>query len=110
MLNSTLRRYKQENVHTMPVTFADRVKLPDDVLISSLQEESVILNLDTERYFGLDDVGTRMLSVLTISTSIEAAYNLLRQEYEVDDDVLKQDLLALVDQLVDQGLIEISNQ
>jgi hypothetical protein len=94
----------------MPVSFDDRVKLPDDVLISSLQEESVILNLDTERYFGLDDVGTRMLSVLITSTSIEAAYNLLRREYEVDEDVLKQDLLALVDQLADQGLIEISNQ
>jgi Coenzyme PQQ synthesis protein D (PqqD). len=94
----------------MPVSFEDRVKLPDDVLISSLQEESVILNLDTERYFGLDDVGSRMLTVLTTSTSIEAAYNSLREEYEVDDDVLKQDLLALVDQLVEQGLIEISNQ
>jgi hypothetical protein len=94
----------------MPVSFEDRVKLPDDVLISSLQEESVILNLDTERYFGLDDVGSRMLTVLTTSTSIEAAYNSLRQEYEVDDEVLKEDLLALVDQLVEQGLIEISNQ
>ena len=94
----------------MTVSFEDRVKLPDDVLISSLQEESVILNLDTERYFGLDDVGTRMLSVLTTSASIEEAYNLLKEEYEVDDDVLKQDLLALVDQLVEQGLIQISNQ
>ena len=94
----------------MPVSFEDRVKLPDDVLISSLQEESVILNLDTERYFGLDDVGSRMLTVLTTSTSIEAAYNSLREEYEVDVEVLKQDLLALVDQLVEQGLIEISNQ
>ena len=101
---------EQEKVHKMPVSFEDRVKLPDDVLISSLQEESVILNLDTERYFGLDDVGSRMLTVLTTSTSIEAAYNSLRQEYEVDDEVLKQDLLALVDQLVEQGLIEISNQ
>ena len=94
----------------MPVSFEDRVKLPDDVLISSLQEESVILNLDSECYFGLDEVGSRMLTVLTTSTSIEAAYNSLREEYEVDDEILKQDLLALVDQLVEQGLIEISNQ
>ena len=48
--------------------------MPDDVLISNLQEESVILNLDSERYFGLDDVGTRFLSVLNTSDSIEAAY------------------------------------
>ena len=56
----------------MSISFSDRVKIPDDVLISKLQEESVILNLDSERYYGLDDVGTRFLSVLTTSESIEA--------------------------------------
>jgi hypothetical protein len=43
----------------MTISFSDRVTVPDDVLISQLQEESVILNLDSERYYGLDDVGTR---------------------------------------------------
>src|SRR5215207_10049330 len=89
----------------MPISFLDRVTVPDDVLISKLQEESVILNLDSERYFGLDDVGTRILSVLTASDSIEAAYNTLVQEYDVDGDVLRQDLLALVENLVEQGIV-----
>ena len=92
----------------MSISFADRVKVPDDVLISNLQGESVILNLDSERYFGLDDVGTRFLSVLTTSDSIEAAYNTLIQEYDVDPDVLRHDLLALVENLVAQGLIQVS--
>ena len=51
----------------MTVSFSDRVAVPDGVLISQLQEESVILNLESERYFGLDDVGTRFLTVLTTS-------------------------------------------
>jgi hypothetical protein len=89
----------------MTISFSDRVTVPDDVLISQLQEESVILNLDSERYFGLDDVGTRFLSVLTSSESIEAAYQRLREEYDVDSDVLRQDLLALVENLIDQGLL-----
>ena len=91
----------------MSISFSDRVKVPDDVLISKLQDESVLLNLESERYFGLDDVGTRILSVLTTSDSIEAAYNTLVQEYDVDSQVLRQDLLALVESLADQGLIEI---
>ena len=91
----------------MIISFSDRVKVPDEVLISNLQDESVLLNLESERYFGLDDVGTRFLSVLTTSDSIEAAYNTLVQEYDVDGQVLRQDLLALVESLVDQGLIEI---
>ena len=89
----------------MTISFSDRVTVPDDVLISQLQEESVILNLDSERYYGLDDVGTRFLSTLTGSESIEAAYEKLIGEYDVDADVLRQDLLELVENLVKQGIL-----
>ena len=94
----------------MIISFSDRVKVPDDVLISNLQGESVILNLDSERYFGLDDVGTRFLSVLTTSDSIEAAYNKLVEEYDVDGAVLRQDLFALIENLINQGILIRTNQ
>ncbi len=94
----------------MPVSFSDRVTVPEAVLISNLQEESVMLNLDNERYYGLDDVGTRMYSVLTSSESIEAAYELLVREYKVEGEVLRSDLLLLVDKLLEQGLVEISDK
>ena len=90
------------------VSFSDRVRVPDDVLISRLQEESVILNLDSERYFGLDDVGTRFLSVLTTADSIEAAYQSLAEEYDVDREVLREDLEALIQSLLQQGIIEVA--
>jgi len=93
----------------MSISFSDSVKIPDDVLISNLQDESVILNLDSERYYGLDSIGTRILSVLTTSESIEAAYNTLVQEYDVDHQALRQDLIALVENLVAQGLVKVSN-
>ena len=89
----------------MTISFSDRVTVPDDVLISKLQEESVILNLDSERYYGLDDVGTRFLSALTTSDSIETAYDRLSREYDVDPQELRDDLLALVENLIDQGLL-----
>jgi hypothetical protein len=91
------------------ISFSDRVRVPDDVLISNLQEESVILNLNSERYFGLDDVGTRMFSVLTNSDSIEAAYQSLASEYDVDRQVLRQDLIALIENLLQQGLVAIEH-
>ena len=92
----------------MQISFSDRVQVPEGVLISNLQDESVILNLDSERYFGLDNVGTRILTVLTNSESIEAAYESLLAEYNVDRTVLRQDLLALVESLLQQGLVQVS--
>ena len=93
----------------MAISFADRVRVPDDVLISNLQEESVILNLNSERYFGLDNIGTRMLSVLSNSQSIEAAYESLAREYDVDRQVLRDDLIVLVENLRQQGLVTVEH-
>ena len=94
----------------MSVSIKDRVTLPEEVLVSGLEEESVLLNLESEHYYGLDEVGTRMFSVLTTSNSIEAAFDTLIEEYDVDQEVLRQDLISLVDQLVSKGLVEISQQ
>jgi len=94
----------------MAIGFSDRAKVPEDVLISDLQSESVLLNLGSESYFGLDEVGTRIFSVLTSSPSIDAAYKQLLEEYDVDASVLRTDLIALVEQLVAQGLVEIAPQ
>ena len=77
-------------------------------MISRLQEESVLLNLDSERYYGLDDVGTRMLSVLTSSDSVQSAWLQLVDEYDVDREVLREDLVTLVERLLEQGLVEVS--
>ena len=91
------------------ISFSDRVRVPDEVLISNLQEESVILNLNSERYFGLDDVGTRMLSVLAESNTIEAAYERLLAEYDIDPQLLRSDLTSLIENLLRQGLVAIEH-
>ena len=68
----------------------------------------MLLNLDNERYYGLDDVGTRMLSVLTSSDSVQSAWLQLVDEYDVDREVLREDLVTLVERLLEQGLVEVS--
>jgi len=93
----------------MTISFSDRVRVAEDVLISKLQEESVILNIVNERYYGLDDVGTRFISVLNTSESIEAAYEVLRDEYDVDPQDLRQDLIELAEDLVKQGILIRAN-
>jgi Coenzyme PQQ synthesis protein D (PqqD) len=91
----------------VPIPFNSRVQVPADVLVSQLEGESVILNLKTESYFGLDDVGARMWTVVTASRSIQAGYVRLTEEYSVDPERLREDLATLLEQLVEQGLLQI---
>jgi hypothetical protein len=94
----------------MTFAFLQRLSVPEDVLLQELDGESVILNLKSECYFGLDEVGTRMWVVLTSSDTIQDAYERLLAEYDVAPDVLRQDLAALVEQLVGHGLLEIHGE
>ena len=72
-----------------------------------LDGESVILNLETGNYFGLDAVGTRMIAALSTSDRIQAAYDVLAAEYDADPELLRRDLEAFIEKLVDRGLVEI---
>lgn len=91
------------------LSFDQAVHIPETVLVRVLDEESVLLNLDSETYFGLDAVGTRMWTLLTTAPSIQAAYETLLTEYDVAPDVLRYDLQALLQQLLEQGLLERRN-
>lgn len=90
------------------ITFNQRVTVPPDVLMREVAGESVILNLNTETYFGLDEVGTRMWQVLAESETIQHAYDTLLDEYEVDPARLRSDLVSLIEELVDHGLLDLS--
>ena len=93
----------------MTVSLDQRISVPAVVLVQELEGESVLLNLKSESYFGLDEVGTRMWAVLSRSESIQQAYEALLAEYDVDPDVLRRDLLHLIDELIEHGLVEIGN-
>ena len=91
------------------VSFADRAKVLPHVLVRYLDKESVLLNLETERYYGLDETGTRMWQVVTAAPSIDAAYQELQNEYDVESDLLRADLTELLGRLVENGLLQIQS-
>lgn len=84
-----------------------RVIASENVLVRELQGESVLLDLGSESYFGLDEVGTRMWRVLTSAPSIEAAVATLFGEYAVERDQLRADLARFVATLADAGLVDV---
>jgi len=84
-----------------------RISVRPNVLVRELRGESVLLNLDSEAYFGLDDVGTGMWRALTTCPSLEAACVALIAEYEVEPERLRKDLREFVDRLAGAGLIDV---
>jgi hypothetical protein len=89
------------------VSFADRAEVLPHVLVRFLDKESVLLNLETERYFGLDETGTRMWKVVTSAPNIDTAYQELQNEFDVESELLRLHLTELLGLLVKNGLLQI---
>jgi len=89
------------------VTFSDRTAVPAHVLVRFLDRESVLLNLETEQYFGLDETGTRMWQLVTNASNIDAAYQELLAEFDVEPDLLRSNLTELLGRLVENGLLQV---
>jgi coenzyme PQQ synthesis protein D (PqqD) len=89
------------------VAFSNRAAVPSHVLVRFLDRESVLLNLETERYFGLDETGTRMWQMVTTSPTIDDAYRGLLAEFDVEAEHLHTNLTELVGRLVDNGLLQV---
>ncbi len=83
----------------------DAVSVPDVVLSRELQGETVVLNLDTGIYFGLDRMATAMWEAIRHGDTLRAAFDALIEDYDVAPDVLEGDLLDLADRMLARGLI-----
>lgn len=84
-----------------------RVKMSPEVLFRELDGEAVMLDLETEKYYGLDEVGTRMWELLDEHGDVEKVIGLLLEEYEVAEDQLRTDMGELISQFAEHGLVQI---
>ena len=84
-------------------------RLPEHVVYRTFAKETVILNLKTARYHGLNPTAGRMLEVLERSPTVRDAAAKLADEYERPVDEIERDLGDLCAQLLDRGLIEVKS-
>lgn len=85
-----------------------RVSLAPDAVYRRVADETVLLQLTRSVYHSLDAVGTRMFELLLASASIEGALQQVVAEFDVERATAERDLLALVGELEDKGLVAVA--
>jgi coenzyme PQQ synthesis protein D (PqqD) len=83
-----------------------RVRVPEHVVHRNFGDETVILNLESGLYHGLNHTAATMLAKLEASDSVEAAIEGLVSELGQPREVIEPDVLVLCSALDERGLIE----
>jgi len=85
-----------------------QVRLAKDVLMQKVGDDAILLNLNTENYFALDEVGTRIINTLQESDSVTQAVQKLVGIYEVYEGTLTKDAVRLVEECEQNGLLQVT--
>ena len=85
------------------------ITLSPDVISQEVSGETVLLDLNSENYFGLDEVGTRVWQLIEASGKLQDIYDTMLAEYEVEPDQLLEDLEQLVTDIEKAGLVELKS-
>lgn len=86
---------------------AGRVTVPRHVVYRSFPSETVVLNLETGKYHGLNATAGRMLEALERAATVRDAATDLAAQYDRAEPTIERDLCELCSALLERGLIDV---
>lgn len=87
-----------------------KVKVPQHVVYRTFPSETVVLNLETGKYHGLNPTAGRMLEMLERADSVLDAASLAASDYEQPQAATERDMCELCGALISRGLIEVDEE
>lgn len=86
---------------------ASAVAIPQYVVFRAFAAETIMLNLQTGTYHGLNPTAGKMLETLQQHEVISEAAAAITDHYSADAAVVESDMLALCSGLVERGLLVV---
>jgi hypothetical protein len=80
------------------------------VVFRALAHETVLLNVNTGQYHGLDQISGRFFEAIKDSPDLQTASEVLAKEYGQTAERIEIDLTSFCSDLCDRGLIELQPQ
>lgn len=76
-----------------------------EALVATLSDGAVLLNLQTKRYFSLNETGTRIWELVQQTADEETIVTTMLREYEVEESLARIEVRRILDELIEAQLI-----
>jgi len=84
-----------------------KITFSDTVFAQEVDGEMVLLDMESENYFGLDEVGTAIWQSMQEYGTLQEVFHAMLEQYDVEEEVLKNDLSDFVNKLLKSGLVKV---
>jgi hypothetical protein len=91
----------------IPITTDSIVAWSDAPVATEVDREVVLMNIGRGRCYGLGETGSSVWRRLGSPIRVDDLCRELMLEYAADPDVLMKDILALLEQMQEEGLVKV---
>ena len=88
---------------------AQLYQISNDVMVREVDDGAVLLELEKGVYYGLDPIGLRIWHMISEQRSIGTICEQLNLEYDVSQNKLSSDVINLLGELEQNGLVRQLN-
>jgi hypothetical protein len=96
----------------------DLMKLSSDTTVAitsrqvgaDLGEEIILLHLENGNYYGLEEVGARIWRLMEQPTKVREIERVLLEEYDIEPERCHEEVVQLLSDLIDNGLVEVTEK
>lgn len=81
----------------------------EEAVSAEVDGTAVMMSITSGKYFGLDEIATRIWELLEEPKQFGELCALLQEEYDVDEETCKSDLTELISELEEENLVSIDN-
>lgn len=96
-------------VATSKIEFSSIISHNPEQVSCDLDGETVLMSIENGMYYGMNMVASRIWELVTESKSVKELYELLLQEYEVEEKQCEKEVFQLLSQLQEEGLIQVAS-
>ena len=99
--NNILQHFEPE------MNLDSKLSIPPQVMSRLVDDETVLLDLKSGMYFGLDGVGKRIWESVSEGNNLGETAAMIAAEYEVEEARAQSDVIEFASELVDRGLLNV---
>jgi hypothetical protein len=91
----------------VPLTLAHVIAQGDGQVSTVVDGKAVLMSVENGKYYNMEEIGTRIWTLLETPTAVAAECDQMVHEFEVERAVCEADVLALLTKLLENDLIRV---
>ncbi len=83
------------------------IKRNNEVFASTIDDEVVMMNIQSGKYYGMDSVGSRIWELISEKIQVQQVIDQLLEEYDVSEEQCRSDVLEFLQELNQNKLLKV---